>query len=224
MKTIEIKHIYHSGFKIEFEDKIIFIDVYNHLQDLELPRDKDVYFLATHSHGDHYSPDILDFDNEYKVKYILSDDITTLEASNIIKVKKGDNLSVDGMGIEVFGTTDLGVSFFIAYNEYHLFHSGDLNWWHWENNSKESQKNEALDYKRELSLLKGKKIDIAFVPVDPRLDGGMCMALDYFASTIQPETIIPMHFADRFDVTENLTSEHAEVVKIKSALRSVYKK
>lgn len=222
MSNLEIKHIYHSGFRIEFEDKIILIDVYNNLNKLELNQKKDIYFFVTHSHGDHYNAEILNFENDYKVKYVFSDDIITCEKDNIFRVKKGDKLSVDGLGIEVFGSTDLGVSFLINYNEYNLFHSGDLNWWHWENNSKESQDNEAADYKRELSLLIGKSIDIAFVPVDPRLGNSMSLAIDYFAKTIHPKTIVPMHFGERYEITENLKQENIDVVKIKSSLSSIY--
>ncbi len=55
MHTIEIRHIYHSGFRIDYNDKVIFFDVYNHLDSLGDIENKEVYFFSTHSHSDHFN-------------------------------------------------------------------------------------------------------------------------------------------------------------------------
>ncbi len=221
MSKIQITHIYHSGFRIDSQDKVIFIDVYNNFENLGDLSGKKVYFLATHSHGDHYNEEIFNFRND-NVKYVLSNDIKVKEHVDTHLIENGDSILLDGIEIEAFGTTDLGISFLLNVDGNKIFHSGDLNWWHWSNDSTEVQNKEKDDYQREIARLLGKEIDFAFVPVDPRLEGGMCYAINYFIDTIKPKVAIPMHFASDFDVTANLSSDTCEILQIKNSLEKIY--
>jgi L-ascorbate metabolism protein UlaG (beta-lactamase superfamily) len=200
---MKIKHIYHSGFELEFDEKIILIDVFT---DLEQYKNKKIYCMSTHRHGDHFTPDIFKLRKHNEVHYILSDDIQVENEKDITFVKKGDRKVVDDISIEVYGTTDQGVSFYLEVEGERVFHSGDLNWWHWPNDSLDVQKSEEKQYKDELELLKGKSIEYAFVPVDPRLGEGMEYAKDYFIETFSPKILIPMHFSDRFDEIKDIKS------------------
>lgn len=224
MKKFEVTHIYHSGFRIDSNNKVIFIDVYNHLDKIENIENKDVYFFVTHSHSDHFSSEILNFDKTIKnVKYIFSDDVKVDKKENIFFVKKNDSIEIDDIKIEVFGTTDLGVSYLMCVDGKDIFHSGDLNWWHWEDNTVESQLKEKEDYQNEINGLIGRNIDIAFVPVDPRLGGGMTYAMNYFIETINPKIFIPMHFGSNYNVTKYLPKyENTRVITIKNELTKIY--
>lgn len=51
-----------------------------------------------------------------------------------------------------------------------IYHAGDLNWWHWEEESATYNDEMKQNYQREVDKLEGRKIDAAFVPVDPRLE------------------------------------------------------
>lgn len=220
--NLEITHIYHSSFRIENEKVVLFIDVFNNFDQLFIPKEKKVYFLATHSHGDHYSDEILNYSKEYNVNYILSDDIIVKAENNITIVKKGDKLKLKEFDLEVFGTTDLGVSFFISLGDINIFHSGDLNWWHWEESELETQLVEEKDYKREIGELVGKQIDIGIVPVDPRLGTGTFLGINYFVELLSPKIIIPMHFSDNFSVTSLIPNyENTKVIRIKSKFHKV---
>lgn len=100
-----------------------------------------------------------------KIKYILSDDIK--EETEAYFVKEGDSLAVDGVEIKVFGSTDLGVSYFVKCDGKSFFHSGDLNWWFWSDDTPEEER-----YMRELyqnkmdsieKSLKEEKVDYLFI-------------------------------------------------------------
>jgi L-ascorbate metabolism protein UlaG (beta-lactamase superfamily) len=197
----KIKHIFHSGFVIEYPDYLIMMDVFT---DLDQFKNKKIYCFSTHSHGDHFTPELMNLSEHNDVTYIFSDDIQAGEG--VRYVKDGDVLALDDMEIKVFGTTDLGVSFYIKRGDTVFFHSGDLNWWHWEDNDKEKQLSEKMQYQSEIQRLKGLKINYAFVPVDYRLKTANRYAMDYFIEILKPENLIPMHFADRYDSVKNLTT------------------
>ena len=55
---------------------------------------------------------------------------------------------------------------------------GDLNWWHWEGEPDEKNTEMRRAYQAEINRLMDEKIDIAFVPVDPRLGEQYCWGLD----------------------------------------------
>ncbi len=204
MGKFRIKHIFHSGFHIEYEDKVILFDVFNHLEQYE---NKEIICFVTHSHSDHYSPAIKELMNKNKVTYIVSDDVPMTVGENVYKVKQGDEISVEGFDIKVFGTTDLGVSYLVKVGAESIFHAGDLNWWHWENNDQSSQQQEKEMYQLEIEKLIGHAIDFAFIPVDYRLKTFSRLGMDYFIEKLAPSYVIPMHFAAEYDSIQHLKSK-----------------
>lgn len=201
-EIMRLKFLYHSGIAIENSDLVILIDPIKHFKHY---KNKNIYCLITHSHSDHYNKDISHLENDNNVVYILSEDIKRMH--NSIVVKKGDVKFFDDFSIEVFGTTDLGVSYLIKVDEKVIFHSGDLNWWHWPSNSLKVQLDEKNQYMEEIEALKNKSIDYAFVPVDPRLKEGACYAMDYFISSVHPRFLIPIHFSDAFDFVKSINTD-----------------
>jgi L-ascorbate metabolism protein UlaG (beta-lactamase superfamily) len=75
-----------------------------------------------------------------------------------------------------------------------VYHAGDLNWWHWEGEDPKWNAEMAEDYKKEIDKLKGIYIDIAFVPVDPRLGGSLLLGLDHLMRTAGVGLAVPMHY------------------------------
>lgn len=120
-------------------------------------------------------------------------------------VQAGDCLTIEDMKLEVFGSTDLGVSLYLEANGHTFFHSGDLNWWHWTSFSPDQLENEARDFKKIVDALEDKNIDFYFVPVDDRLKPYDTLAIEYVVNKLQPQYVIPMHFKDHFDAMESLT-------------------
>lgn len=199
---IRIKHIFHSGFQVELDDKILLIDVFNHLNQFN---NQKLYYFSTHSHGDHFSPDAMKLILNNNIQYILSDDIHVEE--DVIYMKDGDHIELDGLKITAYGTTDLGISFLIEYHDLTLFHSGDLNWWDWSNEEEEVRNHERDIYFKEIERLKGLDIDYAFVPVDCRLGDSNRLAMDYFIDCLHPKYLIPMHFAHDYMSVRDLKTD-----------------
>ena len=204
---MKIKYIFNSGFIIEDEENIFIIDAIKKFK-LENPMNKKVFFLVTHSHGDHFNPFIFNYkaDNVY---YILSDDIRMNDTDkHLFMLKPYMMLNIHGVTIKTLGSTDRGVSFLIKSGSKTYFHSGDLNWWHWKNDDIEVQKREETDYKNEIKklkkYLKDDIIDIAFIPVDRRLEEFCTLAIDFFLSEIPTLTAFPMHFGVNYEYIEDL--------------------
>ncbi|SJZ78280.1 MBL fold metallo-hydrolase [Selenihalanaerobacter shriftii] len=222
VKEVNIYHLYHSGVAVQTSNHFLIFDYYNDetLDNQERSLDNGVIpieilktedntlVFVSHEHSDHYNPIVFDWENyNQEINYILSDDIEVAKEDNYHKLSKYQELKLEDVYIETYGTTDQGVSFYIEVDGLNIFHSGDLNWWHWNKFTPEEQKQEEADYKAELDRLKGKNIDVAFVPVDHRLEEHYYLAAKYFAETINPELIVPIHFRDNYYVTTDFKKE-----------------
>lgn len=213
----KVTHIFHSSFLIETEKYILVFDYFDYTSQFKVhcnkklssdffKTDKNVCVFVSHSHRDHFDPEIFQWqETNSSIKYFLSDDIKVDKSNpNIHSMKQYEKYNIDNIEVNTYGTTDLGVSFLINVYGLSIFHSGDLNWWHWKNDDKKTQLKEEKDFKFEVDKLKEKSIDIAFVPADPRLGDFYYLSSEYFIKTIHPNVLVPMHFADDFYVTENI--------------------
>ena len=81
---------------------------------------------------------------------------------------ENEKRNVEGVCIRTLHSTDEGVAFFVSAGGRTIYHAGDLNWWHWEEESADYNLAMEKDYKREIEKMKGQKVDVAFVPVDPQ--------------------------------------------------------
>lgn len=196
---VKIEYLYNSGFTLETDNHFLVIDYYK--GDLKIPN-KNTTFFVSHHHEDHFNPDIFKYED---AKFVLSDDITGVDRRrNIIFVHSGDNISFNFMDIKVFGSTDEGSSFLISLDGLNIFHSGDLNWWAWEDMGPEREEKRKIEYTSEIDKLEASKLalDIAFVPVDPRLLHNYYLAGEYFINRLKPKYFFPMHFGDNYDCNE----------------------
>mgnify|MGYP002225615151 CR=1 FL=1 len=107
------------------------------------------------------------------IQYIISSDVYELAShpeknDKIIYMKAGEEADIKGCYVRTLRSNDEGTAFFIRYKDQTIYHAGDLNWWHWEGEPDEYNKNMRRSYQSEINKLCGEKIDAAFVPVDPR--------------------------------------------------------
>ena len=110
--------------------------------------------------------------------------------------------------VKAYGSTDIGISFLIKVDGLTIFHAGDLNWWHWKEDSLDEQLLAESLFKAHIEKLKEEKpIDIAFFPVDPRLEEFYYIGGEYFAKNIQPGLLIPMHFGEDVDITKQFANK-----------------
>ena len=85
-----------------------------------------------------------------------------------------------------------------------VYHAGDLNWWHWEEESATYNDEMKQNYQREVDKLEGRKIDAAFVPVDPRLEDAYFWGIDYFMRKTDTKVVFPMHFWGKYETIDCL--------------------
>lgn len=207
MENYKVHYIYHSGFIFEEKDTVLVFDYFmepKHKSTIEYLKNKNVIVFSSHSHNDHYNPEIFKWRHiTSTIRFVLSSDIK-LEAKkdDIYYLSKGQELYFEDIYIKAFGSTDLGVSFLVKINGINIFHGGDLNCWSWFDETTEENAIAEEAFKEEVKYIKTQclnKIDIAFFPVDPRLKNKFSEGVLYFAKEIKPKIIIPMHFGNCYN-------------------------
>ena len=234
-----VYYIYHSAFVIELKKSILIFDFYRFPSNKKKEKeeffnrfikrtDKKVYVFSTHSHSDHFNKEILTWlEMNENIKYILSDDIKIHKHKNFYFTKEDDNFELDNLKIRTFGSTDLGSSFYVNTENKNIFHSGDLHFWHWEDDTPEEEKTMYNGYIAQLEKIKKlDRIDIAFVPVDPRLGVNTLEGVELFYEYLKPKIIIPMHFSDDYSKMKELIekfkhNEDVKVIEIKDSMEKV---
>lgn len=200
-----LTYLEHSAFCFEAEGIKIIFDyssfarqrVKNSFESI-LSGTSKLYVFCSHSHADHFSKEILGFKKRSNTVFIFSDDIKPLcKDKDIIFLKEGDTYSDDALKAKAFGSTDIGVSFAIELEGKTIFHAGDLNFWHWmEESSAEEVKLEQEKYTAVLDEIKKdySGFDLVMFPVDPRLGKNYMLGAEQFVKKFGCEIFSPMHF------------------------------
>lgn len=202
---MKLTYLYNSGFCLEIENITLIIDFYKDpsgiVKNKILPNKRRIYVLCTHNHADHFSHEIFEWNKlNDEITYILSKEIkdsinkTNL---NIFYVEKSEYYEDEHIFVKAYGSTDIGSSFFIKVQDLQIFHAGDLNNWHWNEEStmveiEEAERNfklELEDIKREIHVL-----DVALFPIDPRLGQDFMKGVTQFITAIKVKFLVPMHF------------------------------
>lgn len=207
--NLKIQYLDHSGFSVETANKLLVFDYYRGTVDLG---NKPVYIFSSHSHPDHYNPVILEWQREKRdVRYVFSSDIEVSHPdSSITMMSPYEETKLGDLNIKTFGSTDLGVSFLLDSEGVRIFHAGDLNWWYWWGDTEEGIAQATADFKAEIAKIKGEQIDLAFFPVDPRLEHNYGLGAEYFIQEIKPRFLIPMHFWDNQQAIQKFVGEMQE--------------
>ena len=208
---MKITYIHHSSFLVELKQLSLLFDYFQ--GDVKLPEGKPAVIFASHRHGDHFSPVIFDFAKERQdVYYVLSDDIWEKRTPSglrerILFAGPGQEFSLpwlSGISVRTFKSTDEGVAFLIRSPEGVIYHAGDLNNWQWEGEPKDWNRNMEVNYHRQLEAMKNEKIDVAFVPLDPRQGKDFYRGMDDFMKMVGAARVFPMHCWDDFTVISRL--------------------
>lgn len=119
------------------------------------------------------------------------------KAEDAIYLRKGEYYADERLRVTACGSTDVGGSFLVELNGLKIFHAGDLNNWHWEEEStpQEIAQMEG-DFKKELNDLAqlAPRLDLAMFPVDPRMGGDFMRGARQFVDRIPTNYFVPMHF------------------------------
>lgn len=168
---MEIRYLGNSGFALTHAGRLAVIDCHNanRVEGVMKPlvqAAEAVVCLASHVHFDHYDSNIRKWRSWGNVSYVLSFDIPSFPGAR--SISPGQTINEQNIKITAFGSTDAGVSFHMDWDGISLFHAGDLNNWHWseESTAQEIQAAER-DFLDVLQQIKKRveRIDIAMFPV-----------------------------------------------------------
>ena len=207
---LKITHYYHSGFSVACDDILLVFDYWRGEFE-ELPSDRaitpeelqkynKVYVMISHEHPDHYDQIVYSWREFADITYIVSYDMPVGTRGK--RMSPGDEMKLaDGITMTAYGSTDLGISFLVDIDGLKILHAGDLNFWHWRDESTMAEIEEAeAEFTRKVKPLSSVGIDIAMFPVDPRQGSMYEAGANYFILTAKPRLMIPMHYFRRSDI------------------------
>ncbi len=222
---MNVQYIFHSGFLVE-TGKCCYIFDYYRGEVPKLDPDKPIVVLCSHGHQDHYNPEIFAILQARGIK-----DVFVVLARDIPEKKYPDHVSVlkayagqtyelsRGEQLQTLRSTDSGVAFVLTTDEGVVYHAGDLNDWAWDGESDDYNKQMRGNYRHEIDKLKGKQIDVAFVPLDPRQEAHYADGLRYFLETVHVKSVYPMHYWEKPDVIDRFIQEYPQYKGIVQCLK-----
>ena len=205
----------HSGFLVELPSVTLLFDWWNG----ELPVLRPgvpLLVFSSHRHEDHFKPEIFALNAQ---AFLLGKDIS-LSARNRARWGLSDETAdkctvlgggeavspLPGVRVEALPSTDEGVAFLVTADGTAVFHAGDLNWWHWEGETEGWNRNMEVNFKRYTEPLRGRRMDIAMLPLDPRLGEDGFRGPAYFLELADIRRFLPMHQWGDFGFTEQFLS------------------
>ncbi|MGN0970984.1 MAG: MBL fold metallo-hydrolase [Aristaeellaceae bacterium] len=207
---MNLTYYHHSGFSAAVDDILLVFDYWLG-EHRELPADKrinedtlrryrEVYVFISHEHPDHMDPEVFEWRKIVPVTYVVSMDMPIGTRGK--RMAPGDEMKLsERVKVKAFGSTDLGVSFLVDVCGIRLFHAGDLNFWHWREESTVKEIEEAEEaFRRAVDPIMKEDIDVAFFPVDPRQGRLFDAGANYFIMSVKPRLLIPMHFWGRAEI------------------------
>lgn len=228
-EALRITYLQHSGFTAACGGTLLVFDDaqgaqareggirQGHVDRALLEGFENVVFFVSHAHDDHYNEAIFDFADMPQVRYVLG--FPAPQGREACSLRKGDDLSLRGVEITAYGSTDEGVSFLARFGGWTIFHAGDLNFWHWREEStfKEIARAES-DFHAEVAPLIGTPIDFAFFPLDPRMGEMYDAGAQYFLMEVRPRVLVPMHWWNRAEAALEFArrnrTKHTEIIAL----------
>ena len=201
---MKVTFLYHSGYFVELERCCLLFDYYQG----EIPAvEKPLYVFVSHSHPDHFSPRVFQLGEDGKeVHYLLSSSIFPSR----VPVQRKDQVTfmaphtfcqVGDVQVATLQSTDEGVAFLVQCEGKRFYHAGDLNCWVWDGAPRFQNDQMRATYRGELELLSGgRKIDVAFVPLDPRQETDFDLGMKYFFEAAGADHVFPMHMWGDYSV------------------------
>ena len=214
---MKLTYIYHSGFAVETEQCAVVIDFWQDPAGVIGPLlagGKPLYVLASHFHEDHFNPAVLDWGRgRGGVTYVLSKDImrrrrAPKDAAHWLA--KGGSYADGNISVCATGSTDSGVSFVIDVDGCRLFHAGDLNNWHWSDESTPGETMQAEhNYINQLDYLAAvhNTVHLAMFPVDARIGSDYARGARQFLEAVHTDVFVPMHFWSAADAAAAFAPE-----------------
>lgn len=205
---MKITYLCHSGYAAEVDDRVLIFDYYEGTLP-EFAETAKLYVFASHVHPDHFQKHIFEWERDFReIHYILSDDIEVKgPEGRCTYIGPRKEISLDGMKIRTLRSTDEGVAFLVRVGERTIYHAGDLNWWHWEEESDEYNEMMRRGFQYEIGRIEGESIDVAFLPLDPRQEEQYAWGFDYFMRHTRTGCAFPMHLWGKYETCDRLAAD-----------------
>lgn len=211
---MRVTFLAHDGFFIELDSLCLLFDWWK--EALPPLPDKPLLIFVSHRHEDHFNPEVFSLAGQAPdVRFLLGSDLRltprNLEkwhlspetAAQCRRCGKHDTLEpLPGVTVETFPSTDEGVAWMVTAEGKTVFHAGDLNWWHWPEESEDWNRNMEAIFRRYTEPLQGRRVDLAMLPLDPRLKEGGFLGPDCFLRLMEVRRFLPMHQWDQFEFTD----------------------
>ena len=213
---MRISFLGHSGFLLELPSATLLFD----WSEGELPTlrpGRPLLVFASHHHEDHFRPAIFQLG---AAAFLLGKDVrmsardrerwgvSPEAAARCVTLGGGRRLEpLPGVQVETLTSTDEGVAFLVTADGQTVFHAGDLNWWHWGGEDVSWNTEMALHFQEFTAPLRGKHIDLAMLPLDPRLGRDGFRGPRYFLELADIARALPMHQWQDFGFTAKFLEE-----------------
>lgn len=228
-KQLKVIYHYHSGFSVQVGGTLLVFDYWEgenrtlssvgRITPAFLAAFERIYVFISHAHPDHLDPVVFLWENEgLPITYIVSGDMPVGTRGKRLSPGQEKVLD-DQITVKAFQSTDLGVAFLVRAYGLGIFHAGDLNLWHWRQEStlREIEAAEKAFYEA-IEPIKQEKIDVAMFPVDPRQGLMYDAGANHFILTMKPRVFIPMHWQDRpevaIDFARRARNQNTEVLAL----------
>ena len=204
---MDIVYLLNSGFMVRDGNVLLVFDDYEDPAGIvDAAYDKGgfdrLYVFATHAHFDHFSTHIRAYAPK-TTRYVFSSDIKHTKrvkifpTSKITYMKRYSEWQDDAVKVWSYDSTDVGTSFRVELpSGKKVFHAGDFNWWHWEDDTPENIELAEKAFKRQVKRLKGMEADVAFFPVDGRLGAAQERGAIDFVARAEVKGLVAMHRVD----------------------------
>lgn len=201
---MKITYLLNSGFAVELGQSLLIFDDYQDparvVEHLLQTRERgQVYFFASHSHFDHFNGDALARFAPHVTRYFLSNDIkrvrraAALPKERVTWLEPYSGWKDEHMEVTSYSSTDLGTSFRVVTAEGTIFHAGDFNWWDWLGDTHENRQLAENAFRKQLRRMEGMEADVAFFPVDGRLEASKTKGAKAFCAATRVRSLVTMH-------------------------------
>ena len=167
---------------------------------------KKLTVFISHMHEDHYvpeiwrlagmHPDVVFFAGEEDLAEEAADYLDPQLMQGVYETEPDQTYELKGrMKVETLLSTDAGAAFYVTLEDgTTVFHAGDLLLWMWYDNSPEYNAWMEKTFYGELDRIRGRHTDIAFLPLDPRLEMNAELSIDAYLQAMDIDFALPMHF------------------------------
>ena len=245
---MNVTYIFHSGFLIETDECYYIFDYWKGALPA-LNTAKPIFVFASHSHADHYDPEIFSQLSSLGMRQIiavLARDILRKRCPSILRPVTAEALNAGQELMQMWGTsfstenmpteiipvvkachsqeydlpfrthvqtllsTDSGVAYLVTCPEGTIYHAGDLNEWNFPETPEQKRRQMTGSYRAAVNKLKGKAIDIAFLPLDPHLKECYADGFLYFLKNMNVGQVFPMHCWEQPEIVERFLREYPQ--------------